>query len=116
MTVPQHPWLWSAADEAAHHQRRYTRAGCCASGSRAAGFEIVHHNLLRHDAAAAHGRLATRRAGPVGAVRRDARARSSEAFGALLERPLMIERAAIRRGVRLPAGGSLALRRSARAT
>ena len=26
MTVPQHAWLWSAADEQAHHQRRYSRA------------------------------------------------------------------------------------------
>jgi SAM-dependent methyltransferase len=25
MTVPQHAWLWSAADEQAHHQRRYSR-------------------------------------------------------------------------------------------
>jgi len=23
--VPQHPWLWSPADDAAHHQRRYAR-------------------------------------------------------------------------------------------
>jgi SAM-dependent methyltransferase len=26
VTVPQHAWLWSAADEQAHHQRRYSRA------------------------------------------------------------------------------------------
>jgi SAM-dependent methyltransferase len=26
LTVPQHPSLWSAADEIGHHQRRYTRA------------------------------------------------------------------------------------------
>ena len=25
LTVPQHPWLWSEADEAACHKRRYTR-------------------------------------------------------------------------------------------
>ena len=24
LTVPQHPWLWSAADDYAHHLRRYT--------------------------------------------------------------------------------------------
>jgi SAM-dependent methyltransferase len=24
LTVPQHPWLWSTADESAHHVRRYT--------------------------------------------------------------------------------------------
>lgn len=26
LTVPQHPWLWSQADEYAVHQRRYTAA------------------------------------------------------------------------------------------
>jgi SAM-dependent methyltransferase len=26
VTVPQHAWMWSAADEQAHHQRRYSRA------------------------------------------------------------------------------------------
>jgi SAM-dependent methyltransferase len=25
LTVPQHPWLWSKADELAFHKRRYTR-------------------------------------------------------------------------------------------
>jgi SAM-dependent methyltransferase len=25
VAVPQHPWLWSHADDAAHHQRRYRR-------------------------------------------------------------------------------------------
>lgn len=26
LTVPQHPWLWSPADDFAHHVRRYTRS------------------------------------------------------------------------------------------
>ncbi|TBU92861.1 SAM-dependent methyltransferase [Stutzerimonas kirkiae] len=40
LTVPQHAWLWSAADEYAHHQRRY---GGREIGEkiRAAGFEVV---------------------------------------------------------------------------
>lgn len=25
ITVPQHPWMWSRADDVAHHQRRYRR-------------------------------------------------------------------------------------------
>jgi SAM-dependent methyltransferase len=41
LTVPQHAWLWSAADEYAHHQRRYTKAALL-SQLRATGFEIVH--------------------------------------------------------------------------
>lgn len=26
IAVPQHPWLWSEADDVAHHARRYSRA------------------------------------------------------------------------------------------
>src|SRR5204863_7401731 len=26
ITVPQHPWLWSEADDHAHHRRRYSRS------------------------------------------------------------------------------------------
>lgn len=40
LTVPQHPWLWSAADDFAVHQRRYT-AGELHGKLRAAGFELV---------------------------------------------------------------------------
>lgn len=41
LTVPQHPWLWSSADDYAHHKRRYTRAGLAAMVA-AAGFEVIH--------------------------------------------------------------------------
>ena len=40
VTVPQHAWLWSATDEAAHHVRRYSRADLRARLVEA-GFEIV---------------------------------------------------------------------------
>jgi len=40
ITVPQHPWLWSAVDEFSHHRRRYTRAELRAKLA-AAGLEIV---------------------------------------------------------------------------
>ena len=39
-SVPQHPFLWSAADELAHHKRRYWRGELEAKLS-SAGFEIV---------------------------------------------------------------------------
>ena len=39
-TVPQHPFLWSAADEVAYHERRYRR-GELESKLVDAGFEIV---------------------------------------------------------------------------
>jgi ubiquinone/menaquinone biosynthesis C-methylase UbiE len=35
ITVPQHRWLWSGADEAGHHKRRYTRAEAEAKVRRA---------------------------------------------------------------------------------
>ena len=37
VTVPQHPWLWSTADDLAKHQRRYT-VGEMSCKVRAAGF------------------------------------------------------------------------------
>lgn len=40
LTVPQHRWLWSGADEAARHVRRYTRPELLEK-LRAAGFEIL---------------------------------------------------------------------------
>ncbi len=106
VTVPQHPWLWSAADDAAQHQRRYTRR-MLRERLRLAGFEIVLTTSFVSTLLPlmAGSRLVERvRSAPYDELREH---RSSEAFGALLERPLMIERAAIRRGVRLPAGGSL---------
>lgn len=39
LTVPQHPWLWSANDEHARHARRYTRAELCGKVRRA-GFAV----------------------------------------------------------------------------
>jgi SAM-dependent methyltransferase len=40
VTVPQHPWMWSRADEFAHHQRRYRRGELEAKLLRN-GFEIL---------------------------------------------------------------------------
>ena len=42
-TVPQHPWLWSEADEIARHQRRY-RMGELPAKLRAAGLEVVYRD------------------------------------------------------------------------
>lgn len=106
VAVPQHPWLWSAADEAAHHQRRYTRRAL-RERLAGAGFEVIVltsfvSTLLPLMAAS---RLLERvRSEPYDEMREH---RSSERVGTLLERPLMLERALIRRGVSLPAGGSL---------
>jgi SAM-dependent methyltransferase len=40
VAVPQHPWLWSPADDFAHHQRRYRR-GELEDKIRRAGFEVL---------------------------------------------------------------------------
>ena len=40
IAVPQHPWLWSRADEVAHHQRRYRR-GELETKLRRNGFEVL---------------------------------------------------------------------------
>lgn len=40
IAVPQHPWLWSEADNVAHHARRYSR-GEMNEELRRAGFDVV---------------------------------------------------------------------------
>jgi ubiquinone/menaquinone biosynthesis C-methylase UbiE len=40
LTVPQHPFLWSAADEYAYHKRRYTKRDLV-SKIRESGFDLV---------------------------------------------------------------------------
>jgi SAM-dependent methyltransferase len=40
VAVPQHPWLWSRADEIAHHERRYRR-GELEMKLRRNGFEVL---------------------------------------------------------------------------
>jgi len=40
LAVPQHPWLWSRADEIAHHERRYRR-GELERKVEAAGFRVA---------------------------------------------------------------------------
>jgi SAM-dependent methyltransferase len=40
VAVPQHPWLWSPADDFAHHQRRYRR-GELEEKLRRSGFEVL---------------------------------------------------------------------------
>lgn len=40
IAVPQHPWMWSRADDVAHHQRRYRR-GELEAKLRRNGFEVL---------------------------------------------------------------------------
>jgi SAM-dependent methyltransferase len=41
IAVPQHPWLWSRADDVAYHQRRYRR-GELEAKLRRNGFEVLY--------------------------------------------------------------------------
>jgi 2-polyprenyl-3-methyl-5-hydroxy-6-metoxy-1,4-benzoquinol methylase len=108
VTVPQHAWLWSAADDYAEHKRRYSRAQLTDRVERA-GFTIQRVTsfvsfLLPMMAAS---RLAERlRKQPYDPTREHEAAQRADA---LLERIAMGEQGLIRRGISFPAGGSLLL-------
>jgi SAM-dependent methyltransferase len=105
LTVPQHPALWSAADEIGHHQRRYERHELIGKVERA-GFRILRLTSFVSFLL------------PVLWLNRRRVSSAEDAFDELrLSRPLNLlfgatlsaERGLIRAGVSLPAGGSLLL-------
>jgi SAM-dependent methyltransferase len=103
LTVPQHPWLWSDADAQAHHQRRYRRSELVERVIRAGLVPARVTSFVTSLLPA----MTLARLGPgrgrdplAGLV---VRAPLSRLFESLLA----AERALIRRGVSLPAGGSL---------
>lgn len=106
LTVPQHRWLWSAADDFGAHQRRYSR-GELVGKVEAAGFQplfvtsfvslllpLMAIDRLRPRAAEYDFRREFRRA---------------PWLDRILDRVLALEQTVIRRGVSLPWGGSLLL-------
>jgi SAM-dependent methyltransferase len=107
ITVPQHPSLWSAADDYAHHARRYRRRELVAK-VRAAGLRVERVTSFVSILLPAMyvSRWRERRAGAGYDPERE-HAAAARVNG--LERILDAERWAIRRGVSLPAGGSLLL-------
>jgi SAM-dependent methyltransferase len=107
ITVPQHPSLWSGADEYARHKRRYARSELVAKVERA-GLQVERVTSfvslllpLMY--------LSRWRERRVGAGFDPAREHASAQRVPLLERTLRLERMAIGRGIDLPAGGSLLL-------
>lgn len=105
ITVPHHPWLWSAADVAAAHVRRYRR-GDLLRKLRATGFDVVRATAFVSFLLPA---MAVSRA--LGRLTRRYDLEAELRAGGLLNRPfsviLDIERALIRSGISFPAGGSL---------
>lgn len=111
VTVPQHRWLWSDADDYAHHQRRYSRSELT-SRIEAAGFTVrmVTSFVTLALPAMALSRVSRR-------LRRQSNAefdpwtefRIPRALNSAFEGLAAAERYAIARGVSLPAGGSLLL-------
>jgi SAM-dependent methyltransferase len=107
LTVPQHPRLWSVADDIAHHKRRYTRRELIMK-VRAAGFDVLRATsfvslLLPAMLAARAGKK----------EREDFDAMSEHSFSRPVDRALRgvmaVERMLIAAGISLPAGGSLLL-------
>jgi SAM-dependent methyltransferase len=104
ITVPQHPRLWSSFDEASHHVRRYRRRELEAR-LREAGLDLVHLTsfvtLLLPAMALARLRPRAQESGVADQVRQGPRA--ERVLGAITSAELLL----LKRGLRLPAGGSL---------
>lgn len=106
VSVPQHRWLWSAADDYARHRRRYCRAEV-RSKFLIAGLEVVTTlsfvSILLPLLVASRIRQRGSHASydPTGELR------FSKPLDRSLEAIMRFERWLIRRSVRLPAGGSL---------
>jgi SAM-dependent methyltransferase len=105
LSVPQHPWLWSAGDDYAHHKRRYRRRDLV-SKLEAAGFEIVRVtsfvSLLLPLMALSRSRQRDRRT-----YDPQSEYRAPRVVNRAMESVLESERWLIGRGASLPAGGSL---------
>ena len=107
VTVPQHPGLWSAADDSACHKRRYTRQELI-NKVVSAGFKVLR--LTSFVSLLLPLLWASRR------TRKNAKKIASNAefqvtpvVNDFLERILRIESLFIRQGISFPAGGSLLL-------
>jgi SAM-dependent methyltransferase len=106
ITVPQHAWLWSTADDYAHHRRRYTRREMRAK-LESAGFHIV--TVTSFVALLLPVLLASRlrQRGPVDTFDPITELRMGRRLDRALEKFMNAERWLIRRSVRFPVGGSL---------
>ncbi|MEV6282468.1 class I SAM-dependent methyltransferase [Kribbella sp. NPDC051770] len=103
ITVPQHQWLWSAADVAAHHVKRYTRRDLTQE-LQDAGFEPLRItsfvSLLLPAMMAA--RLTKKQSADV-----EGELGMAAPLNAVCYKAMQVENVLIKAGVPLPAGGSL---------
>lgn len=104
LTVPQHPWLWSAEDDVGGHVRRYRR-GELEDKLRAAGFEVVDSTSFTSLLLPALW-LSRRLAGPGSAGDNATELAPPRALGRVMGAVMAMECRAIAMGVRFPAGGS----------
>jgi SAM-dependent methyltransferase len=116
ITVPQHRWLWSAADDYAHHHRRYSRPELTAR-IEAAGFKV---QMVTSFVTLALPAMALSRVGRRlrGQSRADfdpwAEFRIPRRLNSAFEGLAAAERYGIARGASLPVGGSLLVAGTAR--
>lgn len=106
VTVPAYRSLWSSHDVANGHYRRYSRGSlrrACSDAGWVARAETSFNAILLAPIALVRWAGRLRRTTP---TRSDLRL-TPGSFGPLLEFPLRIEAALLRRGVRLPAGVSI---------
>ena len=102
LTVPQHPWLWTAADDAVHHKRRYTRSEL-AMKLRNAGFEVLR--MTSFNSLLMPIMYVSRRLARDGASEREWRL--NPAVNWVLDVVSKFENAVVNLGINLPVGGSL---------
>lgn len=105
LTVPQHQFLWSSADDHAHHKRRYRKDDLVRKVNRA-GFEV--EIATSFVALLLPALIATRMGrGQDESYNVFREFEISPLLNRTMGNVLSMERAAIRAGVRFPAGGSL---------
>jgi SAM-dependent methyltransferase len=106
VTVPQHPWLWSASDDYAEHKRRYRRNELMSKVS-AAGFELQRVTSFVTLLFPAMVAMRVRSRLRVDALDPTYEHAAAQRVAAPLERMLSLELALIARGIDFPIGGSL---------
>ena len=107
VTVPQHPFLWSALDEYSHHRRRYVRRDLVAKVRRAGYTVVLATSFMTLTLPAQF--LARFRKQQLATLDPAAEMRLNPFVNGVLRALCDLERAALVRGLSFPMGGSLLL-------